>query len=1517
MHSPEHKSDIPGQTAPRVVANIKQADRRFKDPLERNPFTDPPRGYNELLDENRKNQRVGSCKHFWTTQTDQSVLPRQERGLKDAKYRISCFCQLCRWHVDVTITLFENSCPSEGEPLHHFAEFAKLDELEEWYEGRCTMCAAVLNIEYREPRLTTEDIALLTDTARLQERLRIAREKDPDRPDLKVTQPVMVLDALATYICDSLQPKETHREIPRLNRRFLLSFGEDCEPLLRKLQFVQTEASWQLPQPPPEDPWSADLRQYLQDVQEELWATMRRHMESGQQNRLKAYHERPPPFDSDIKLLLSTIEYDKSHYVKRATFIPVDEELLHAGLGSLGDFTDELLIYAFEQQIKHDPVGTPYYYDCLAKLADKRKSETLEIKVMMLASEGYFGREDVTKAYKYFSLDAWNASNYTDEYIRNTFEARLGSVQQWQETEMRQMLRIIAMSRGSKSLEGSAANDKLRNAAEALNWLSDGADNSDAAADDIIQALAFAKLDADNQEKVLEAMTLIANDRNSDALRHWIAAYGDGDASGAFKDDELTRAYSHYNIQDRSSIVDMDVLQTMLSMKLQDPDASVTDKENSQRYFEIIRASSSTLSAAPAVTPIDHNSPVGLQNLGNTCYLNCVLQYFYAVKTFREIVTNLDHHKLPLRNYPGREEFGQVGGLQVTRPYVKWAQSFLAELAKLFDGMYTSSAAATPNPALAKDFLVKLEWLLVDPMAAGPSPSSPDSDGGVSDTTLVGDAPTATSDADIPMIDVAKDEKLAGMSEDDLKRMKEFHDKVKSGNLQAASEQLARQQDVHEIAANLINKAVCAMKPTGSDWNGAERDDITRLFYSSFHLNSLKGNPKKLVVDHTVTVHLYARPDGIPEALEAAFELNHVNSEYQTFARPAPILQISFLNQEVIDNVERIITHPFKVPQQINLTRYMDQPPKELLNLRKQYWDTHRQMREREDALARLHAPLRDAAGKLVDVDGSELLNASSQFLKSVQEELGSEFDELDDVASALQVVSGQCRSSIQTLKKEIRQIGSDLQKASAALNDKQKMIKFTSEEKVGEFDYTLFAVFVHRSMNGDPGHGHYYIYLHDFANQYWRCYNDSSVTVENGDMNEWIHGSTKQGTGRPNLVVYVKTSEKDKLTQPLYRKKREPGDPTPPCAAINIAPAAADEDMHDSATEEDPPKTEISPSKTVAKLATALAMAGQQIASYKSLKEQEDVDHQLAMDLYNADLEAQDVTKKEAEEAQARERALEVAKASIVTFHEPTTDLDPDFIMPGGSVSATVTDGASDDRGRTTYSGVGITATEVSPSPDRGLSSVSGEKNVEAEDGYNASVATSDEPKVLKNVWWDEDLPTSIDGQTSQGDSSQHDDDDDSEEAEVPDDMLFREPIERGTDSSTTPPVTTAPSVTVPGTARRFTCGSLKRIALILPNPSLKGNYSFVEPLMPTIEEVASGSEIPPDPDATPASEDTSDPEETSDAELPSGCDTAGHAQEETAVGVGQETAVEEEGEEGEEEEKEDEEYGPSHKFW
>lgn len=42
--------------------------------------------------------------------------------------------------------------------------------------------------------------------------------------------------------------------------------------------------------------------------------------------------------------------------------------------------------------------------------------------------------------------------------------------------------------------------------------------------------------------------------------------------------------------------------------------------------------------------------PVGLLNIGNTCYLNSLLQYLFTVKAVREIILNYELYKLELKD---------------------------------------------------------------------------------------------------------------------------------------------------------------------------------------------------------------------------------------------------------------------------------------------------------------------------------------------------------------------------------------------------------------------------------------------------------------------------------------------------------------------------------------------------------------------------------------------------------------------------------------------------------------------------------------------------------------------------------------------------------------------------------------------------------------------------------------------------------------------------------------------------
>lgn len=59
-------------------------------------------------------------------------------------------------------------------------------------------------------------------------------------------------------------------------------------------------------------------------------------------------------------------------------------------------------------------------------------------------------------------------------------------------------------------------------------------------------------------------------------------------------------------------------------------------------------------------SPANMALPVGLQNIGNTCYLNSLLQYLFTVKAVRNIVLNYDDYQLELNDEVIKER--RLGG---------------------------------------------------------------------------------------------------------------------------------------------------------------------------------------------------------------------------------------------------------------------------------------------------------------------------------------------------------------------------------------------------------------------------------------------------------------------------------------------------------------------------------------------------------------------------------------------------------------------------------------------------------------------------------------------------------------------------------------------------------------------------------------------------------------------------------------------------------------------------------------
>ncbi|KAK0537492.1 ubiquitin-specific protease ubp2 [Tilletia horrida] len=97
----------------------------------------------------------------------------------------------------------------------------------------------------------------------------------------------------------------------------------------------------------------------------------------------------------------------------------------------------------------------------------------------------------------------------------------------------------------------------------------------------------------------------------------------------------------------------------------------------------------------------DGGTPAGLKNIGNTCYLNSVLQYFFTIKEVREQVMQAAA-VIRQAQHPWNGSELRVGGRLVTPSEIERSRKFVVHLSSLFDNMITSPAAAVePERELA------------------------------------------------------------------------------------------------------------------------------------------------------------------------------------------------------------------------------------------------------------------------------------------------------------------------------------------------------------------------------------------------------------------------------------------------------------------------------------------------------------------------------------------------------------------------------------------------------------------------------------------------------------------------------------------------------------------------------------------------------------------------------------------------------------------------------------------------
>ena len=311
----------------------------------------------------------------------------------------------------------------------------------------------------------------------------------------------------------------------------------------------------------------------------------------------------------------------------------------YAGLGAIENFHDDLIRFAYERQIESDKINSPYYLECLQGIATGRNSEELATQVAIEASGEKLSYRDIRTAYKELGLDA--QALYEDDTILGTFRSRVADAPK-QEAQMRRALKIIGQVRESQAIQ-LVASQTVTNYEQALAFL--GADRD--MSDDFISSMFSVKVSerSEDESTARHALTLIARHRKSKALQDYLETGTLGEVEM-----DVSTAFALLDIHDQA--VDDDLVLTTYNVRISDEPSHVDNLKSALMAIAKSRQSQRLLDFLNTGMIASEHAlsewPVGLENIGNTCYLNSLLQFYFTIKPLRDLIINIDDYQMAI-----------------------------------------------------------------------------------------------------------------------------------------------------------------------------------------------------------------------------------------------------------------------------------------------------------------------------------------------------------------------------------------------------------------------------------------------------------------------------------------------------------------------------------------------------------------------------------------------------------------------------------------------------------------------------------------------------------------------------------------------------------------------------------------------------------------------------------------------------------------------------------------------------
>jgi ubiquitin carboxyl-terminal hydrolase 25/28 len=170
-------------------------------------------------------------------------------------------------------------------------------------------------------------------------------------------------------------------------------------------------------------------------------------------------------------------------------------------------------------------------------------------------------------------------------------------------------------------------------------------------------------------------------------------------------------------------------------------------------------------------------------------------------------------------------------------------------------------------------------------------------------------------------------------------------------NTTTTLEEYARQQDVTEVMNHCIIQLSCALRPTGYDKSGEQRDEVHDLFFGEqiVHTQPEKARPEPVPFLNIIT-RVYHRPTDVYAAIDNEYDLQDAQdgtTAYTSVATLPPVLSIALDRVSWNSELRRQekLDHHVEVPETIYMDRYLESPSDtDLMQRRQQTWEMKKEL---------------------------------------------------------------------------------------------------------------------------------------------------------------------------------------------------------------------------------------------------------------------------------------------------------------------------------------------------------------------------------------------------------------------------------------------------------------------------------------------------------------------------------------------------------------------------------------------